>query len=378
LLFAGDSMSATGLRCRHAFEFVCVHANGDVVCSIIDGRGDFIIGNVHQQSLPEIFQGARARELRRLVLSTPDAYCAAIGKHCPLKSVPFSADEMPPTSIRFLAIEPTTACDLRCLSCPVRDFTGDVTWRDAYRDGGLSFLLWDSLRRSKQHAADGLRRAIPRLRVRTPAEFGRLGASLLRGRIPKSRTGTLPIDVVKRVVTEAGPGIERLDLFNYGEPFLYRHLVEALRHIRAASPETAIAISTDGMQVREPVEAAIVGERLVDSLIFSVDGCDDGSYRRYRIRGTFDTAFANLVRFHRHATDSGIQVVWQYVVFRWNDRDDQFERAIAMAKAHGIEIQFDFAHTWGRSRRRADELRQLTPYLRPFTALPGERRQGGW
>jgi hypothetical protein len=34
------------VRCRHAFEFVCVHANGDVVCSIIDGRGDFVIGNV--------------------------------------------------------------------------------------------------------------------------------------------------------------------------------------------------------------------------------------------------------------------------------------------------------------------------------------------
>src|SRR2546425_2852829 len=147
-----------GLRCRHAFEFVCVHANGDVVCSIIDGRGDFVIGNVHQQSVSDIFTGARARELRRLVLSTGDSYCAAIGKTCPLKSIPFEPGENPPVQIRFLAIKPTTACDLRCLSCPVRDFTGDVTWRDAYRDGGVSFLLWDGLRRSKQHAADGVRR----------------------------------------------------------------------------------------------------------------------------------------------------------------------------------------------------------------------------
>src|SRR3989442_10801484 len=119
-----------GLRCRHAFEFVCVHANGDVVCSIIDGRGDFAIGNVHEESLGDMFTGARAQQLRRLVLSTGDSYCPAIGKKCP------------PVRIRFLAIEPTTACDLRCLSCPVRDFTGDVTWRDAYRDGGVSFLLW--------------------------------------------------------------------------------------------------------------------------------------------------------------------------------------------------------------------------------------------
>ena len=367
-----------GFRCRHAFEFVCVHANGDVVCSIIDGRGDFVIGNVHVQCLRDIFTGARAQELRRLVLSTGDSYCPAIGKKCPLKSIPFEPAEEPSVRIRFLALEPTTACDLRCLSCPVRDFTGDVTWRDAYRDGGVSFLVWDGLRRSKQHAADAARRTIPLLSARTSAQLGRRGASLLRGRIPKSRTGTLPIDVLKRVVTEAGSGVERVDVFNYGEPFLYRDLIDSLRHIRQTLPTTTIAISTDGMQIRETVESTIVRERLLDWVIFSIDGCDAASYQRYRIRGHFDVAFANLVRFHRNAVGTGIRVIWQYVVFRWNDRDDQFKRAIALAEERGISICFDFAHTWGRSHRNPDDLRYLTPYLKPFTALPGEPRQEGW
>jgi hypothetical protein len=74
------------VRCQHVFETACVHANGDAVCSIIDGRGDFILGNVHQQSLSEIFNGPRYAEIRRLVLSTSDTYCPAIGKHCPLKT----------------------------------------------------------------------------------------------------------------------------------------------------------------------------------------------------------------------------------------------------------------------------------------------------
>jgi MoaA/NifB/PqqE/SkfB family radical SAM enzyme len=366
-----------GVRCRHAFESVCVHANGEVVCSIIDGRGDFVIGNVNDESLAEIFNGARARELRRLVLSRADSYCPAIGKHCPLKSIPFGDGEVIQPRLKFLSIEPTTACDLRCLACPVRDFTGALTWRDSYRDGGVQFLLWDGLRRSKQHAADALRRAVPSLNA-PPSTLGATRAMLLRGRIPRSRTGTLPIDVVKRVVTEAGPGIERVDLFNYGEPFLYRHLVAALRHIRAVMPTTAIAISTDGMQIREPVESAIVDERLLDWLIFSIDGCDSESYRRYRIGGDFETAFSNMLRFHSHALGTGIRVAWQYVVFRWNDRDDQSARAMAMADAAGIPIWFDFAHTWGRSRRRASELRYLAPRLKPFTALPGEARQDGW
>ena len=85
----------TALRCRHAFEYACVHANGEVVCSIIDGRGDFVIGNVHEQSLAEIFSGERARQLRRLVLSTEDAYCLAIGKRCPLIRPDISRIEVP-------------------------------------------------------------------------------------------------------------------------------------------------------------------------------------------------------------------------------------------------------------------------------------------
>jgi hypothetical protein len=43
------------LRCRHAFETVCLHANGEVVCSIIDGRGGFVLGNVFDQPIVEIF-----------------------------------------------------------------------------------------------------------------------------------------------------------------------------------------------------------------------------------------------------------------------------------------------------------------------------------
>jgi len=121
-----------------------------------------------------------------------------------------------------------------------------------------------------------------------------------------------------------------------------------------------------------------VAERLLDCVVFSIDGCDERSYGRYHIRGAFDVAFANLARLHRKAKATGLDVIWQYVVFRWNDRDDQLARAIEMAEAQGIPIMFDFARTWGRSRRSADEVRHLTPHLRPFTALPGEPRQGGW
>jgi pyruvate-formate lyase-activating enzyme len=372
-----DMNERQGLYCRNVSDTVGVHANGDVVCGIIDGRGDFVLGNVHRQSLVEILGGARACELWRLVGSTSDTYCAAIGKRCPLKNVPGDVVQDAPWRIRFLTIEPTTLCNLRCLACPVRDFSEKATWRDAYADGGLSFLLWDLLRRGKQHAADRVRRVFPCLAAAGPVRLDRWSAHALRGRIPESRTGTLPIGILKRFVSEAGPAVERLDLFSYGEPFLYEPLVEALRHVRSALPAATVAISTNGVLLPEPVEDAIIQERLVDWLVFSIDGCDEESYRRYRVGGHFDRALSNMVRCHRRASGTGLHVVWQYVVFRWNDRDDQLRRAIAMAESLGVPIWFDFAYTFGRSRRKARDLRYLLPYLRPSTALPGEPHRSG-
>lgn len=342
------------------------------MCSIIDGRGDFVLGNVHQQSLPAIFEGARYRELRRLVLSTTDTYCRAIAKHCPLKTTPVDGDDdVAANSIRFLQLEPTTACDLRCLSCPVRDFDSSIGVAAAYRDGGMPFLAWDATRRFKQHAADALRRAVPAVTRLQPQDLAPGVAALLRGRVSGDRNGTLPLDVLKRVLEEAGPQVERVDFYNYGEPFLYKHLTDGLRHARRVMPSTTLAISTDGLQVREPVEDAIVGERLLDWIVFSIDGCDADSYARYRIRGNFDKAMHNLRRFARRAAASPIKVIWQYVVFKWNDRDDQLQRAIAMSEDIGVPIWFDFARsTWGRSERKPDGLGYLVPFLKPETGLP--------
>jgi pyruvate-formate lyase-activating enzyme len=368
---SGSKGRVAALRCRHAFETVCLHANGEVVCSIIDGRGDFVLGNVCEQPIAEIFGGWRYRELRRWVLSTSDSFCPAIGKHCPLKMVPVHEGEVDPAAeIRFVQIEPTTACDLRCLACPVRDFSPAVKWRDAYTDGGLSFLAWDGLRRAKQLLASELRRRVPHADVEPP-RLGRL-AALLRGRIRPGRTGTLPLQVIRQVVSDLPKSIERVDFFNYGEPFLYGHLADALRHIRATLPTTTIALSTDGMLVREPVEDALIGERLADWIVFSIDGCDAETYGRYRVGGRFETAFRNLSRLHRKACGRGVQVVWQYVVFRWNDTDEQLQRAIAMAQERGFTLWFDFSRTWGRSRRRARGLEYLVPFLRPDTGLPGQ------
>jgi MoaA/NifB/PqqE/SkfB family radical SAM enzyme len=216
--------------------------------------------------------------------------------------------------------------------------------------------------------ADVVRRALP-LRF-TPGPHGSMAALLLRGRIPRARAGTLPLDVARRVVREAGCTLERVDLYSYGEPFLYSGLIDVLRSVRSTHKTATVSVSTNGLSVGEAAEDAIVRERLLDWWVFSIDGADPTSYGKYRIGGSFDRAFAHLLRAHRRCAGTGIHVVWQYVVFRWNDRDDQLLDAIRKAEALGVRLWFDFARTFGRSPRNAEDIEFLAPYLRPQFALP--------
>ncbi len=346
---------------------MCVLANGDVVCSICDGRADFVLGNVSSETPTAIFNGPRYRLLRRLMLSGGGRYCPATGRNCLLKDKEEEAvgETEAEKRVRSLQIEPTTACNLRCLTCLVRDIH---PVRGQGRDGDLRFRVWDRARRIKQGLAP-LVRKLPGLGAPYPS--GPTWGLLTRGRMRNDRGGTLPLPVVEAVIDDLHEGLERIDLFNYGEPFLYPHLADALRHVRRRCPGATVSLSTNGIPILEETEEAIIAERLADWILFSIDGIDAGTHAFYRAGGSFRTAWSHLLRFHRKARSSGVNVVWQYLVFRWNDTDRELETALGLAREHGLPLRFEFVRTWGRSRRKGEELAWLRPFLKPGTSLPG-------
>jgi MoaA/NifB/PqqE/SkfB family radical SAM enzyme len=180
----------------------------------------------------------------------------------------------------------------------------------------------------------------------------------------------LPLHVIEAVVDDLAENLERIDLFNYCEPFLYPHLIDALRHIRRRCGRACVALSTNGIPIAEETEDAIVTERLADWILFSIDGVDPDTYAFYRAGGSYETAWSHLLRLHRKARGSGVNIVWQYLVFRWNDSDRELESAMELARRHGLTLWFELVRTWGRSRRTRDELLHLSPHLKPGTSLP--------
>ena len=56
------------LVCPFPFYELAVKANGDVTVCCVDWRGDLTVGNIHFESLQDIWAGPRLAELRRVHL----------------------------------------------------------------------------------------------------------------------------------------------------------------------------------------------------------------------------------------------------------------------------------------------------------------------
>ena len=139
------------------------------------------------------------------------------------------------------------------------------------------------------------------------------------------QAGMLDWDVFTRVVDEAGPSLVRIDFFNYGEAFLHKRAVEMCEYIKTKFPHIYLYTSTNGLALNEEKARRLVHSG-IDEVTFSIDGASQETYARYRQRGKFDVAIANLRAMADEKARSGRdvpQLNWRYILFKWNDSDEE-------------------------------------------------------
>lgn len=142
-----------------------------------------------------------------------------------------------------------------------------------------------------------------------------------------------------------------------------------------------IHTSTNGLALSPEAIAAIAGEALADRVVFSIDGASDATYRHYRRGGSFEKArraAADLAaECDRAGTRGDVDVVWQYILFEWNDADEEIARARVVAAEAGARLSFVVTHTAGASRRYVDgspETARLLAGGDPYEALTCDSR----
>jgi hypothetical protein len=278
------NFQATRFQCTWPWEMLVMLCDGRIVCGCADPYAKRVVGDARTQTIEEIWNGATLTQLRKEMNAAGSEFCG----DCPLKR-PLEPGEVP--TIRGVAvgrhpgrmfIECTAACNISCFQACCAPETG----------------------------------------------------------ITKTRqTGMLDFELFKKVIDEVGPSLGRIDFFNYGEAFLHKRAVEMCEYIKKNHPHIYLYTSTNGGALSEEQARRLVHSG-IDEVTFSIDGATAETYVQYRQRGKFDLVMNNLRAMADEKKKSARdlpQLNWRYILFKWNDSDEEMALARQMASDLGVD-----------------------------------------
>jgi hypothetical protein len=275
---------ATRFQCSWPWSTLVMLCDGRIVCGCADPYGRRALGDARTATVHDVWTGSTVSTLRADLNAGGSAFCG----DCPLK-LPLRKDEAPvvrpidagPLPSRMY-IECTAACNISCTEACCAPETGITRTRQA---------------------------------------------------------GMLDFELFRRVIDEAGPSLVRIDFFNYGEAFLHRRAVEMCEYIKAAFPHIYLYTSTNGLALSDAQARRLVHSG-IDEVTFSIDGATQASYVQYRQRGHFDVAIGNLRAMADEKRKSGRDLPflnWRYILFVWNDSDQEMREARRLAADVGVD-----------------------------------------
>lgn len=149
-----------------------------------------------------------------------------------------------------------------------------------------------------------------------------------------------------------------------GDPLSCPDMEQLLQITKAYFRTSSTCITTHGSFPYKPW----IATSDLDVIRFSVDGARQQNYEKYRIGGKLDKIFGFMeaLKADRPAS-SKLYVEWKYILFEWNDSDEELGEAAELAKKLGVQLRFCRTHSPGRSQRYssarevAEMIRRVAP-----------------
>ena len=110
-------------------------------------------------------------------------------------------------------------------------------------------------------------------------------------------------------------------------------------YIKSRFPHIYLYTSTNGTALTEEQARRLVHSG-IDEVTFSIDGARPESYVQYRQRGKFDVAMRNLRAMADEKRRAGRDLPclnWRYILFKWNDSDEEMDEARRLAAEIGVD-----------------------------------------
>lgn len=161
--------------------------------------------------------------------------------------------------------------------------------------------------------------------------------SCIRKQIISHGRGTSSLDraILARFVNSCkaeGIEIEYVHYLGWGEPLMHDDFHGLYDVVKAAAPSADQIVTTAAnVDFR-----STVGDCALDNLIVSVDGCRQEAYEKYRRGGDLEKA----IRFMRDCKRYGSPetfLQWKYIIFEFNDSDEEILLAQDMAEDIGVD-----------------------------------------
>lgn len=190
---------------------------------------------------------------------------------------------------------------------------------------------------------------------------------------PALGNGSLRAADFKRLI-DANPRLKHVELSNYGEVFLNPELLEILEYAHGRGVGLSAAEGSNFNTVSDDVLEGLVKYGF-KSIICSIDGATNETYRSYRVGGDLDTVLENVRRLNSYKEQYRSQfprLAWQFVVFGHNEHE--VEQARASARELGMDFRLKLS--WDPDFSPARDVEMLRREIGAATREEYEERFG--
>lgn len=165
---------------------------------------------------------------------------------------------------------------------------------------------------------------------------------------PLCPTGANTINLPRRIMKfddfkkyiDQIPTVEKLDLYNWGEPFLNPDIIRIIKYAKEKNIYTVLdsnlSLALDEKKMDEIVTSGL------DELRVALDGASEKSYSEYRKGGNFKLVMENMKRLRirqKIVKTQTPRILWKFLVHKHNEHE--LQKAEKMAISLDVQLIFE-------------------------------------
>jgi len=157
----------------------------------------------------------------------------------------------------------------------------------------------------------------------------------------------MSLDDYRIILDKISPYAKYIGFFNYGEPFLNKHILEMVSLANKHGIKTEIHSNFNPIVFDENYAAKLIKSGL-SKICASIDGVCQESYSKYRVGGNYEIAMQNLtqlIQTKKKLKSNTPEIAWGFLINRFNENEVDIAKRIA--SDIGVYIGFNLLNVGG-------------------------------